>query len=90
MSWPYSGKSEPEPAAEFHVVTVEKHSEVDMATIRPSEVDQTKKKAAVKLPLRRGRSTRRPDADEGHMGATENQMVPTLPPLPDDDEPKQG
>jgi hypothetical protein len=62
-----------------------------MPTIRPSEVDQIKKKSGVKLPRRRGRSTTRPtDAEEGHMGATEDQMVPTLPPLPDDDEPKQG
>ena len=62
-----------------------------MPTTRSSEVDQMKKKGAVKLPRRRKRPTPLPtDAEEGHMGATENQMVPTLPPLPDDDEPKQG
>jgi hypothetical protein len=62
-----------------------------MPTIRPSEVDQMKKKSAVKLPPRRWRSNARPtDAAEAHMGATENQIVPTLPPLADDDEPKQG
>jgi hypothetical protein len=67
------------------------NSEVDMATVRPSEIDQMNKKSAIKLPRTRGRPATRPtDAEEGHIGAMENQMVPTLPPLPDDDEPKQG
>ena len=66
-------------------------SEVDMPTIRLGDADQMKKKTAVKLLRKRGRATTRPtNPEEGHMGATENQMVPTLPPLPDDDEPKQG
>jgi len=28
--------------------------------------------------------------EEGHMGATEDQVSKTPPPTPDDDEPKQG
>ena len=28
--------------------------------------------------------------DEAHIGATENQVTPTMPPSPSDDEPKQG
>jgi hypothetical protein len=62
-----------------------------MPTTRSSDVDQTKKKTAVKTPRTHQRpSPRRTDVEEGHMGATENQMVPTRPPTPDDDEPKQG
>lgn len=49
-----------------------KHSEVDVPTIRASEVDQMKKKGVVKPLRKRGRSTTRPtDPEEGHMGATE-------------------
>ena len=28
--------------------------------------------------------------EEAHIGATENQVTPTMPPSPSDDEPKQG
>jgi hypothetical protein len=31
-----------------------------------------------------------PGPEEGHVGATEDQMSKTMPPMPDDDEPKQG
>ena len=30
------------------------------------------------------------DRSEKHIGATEDQVMPTLPPKADDDEPKQG
>jgi hypothetical protein len=65
--------------------------EVDMPTIRSSEVDRSKKPAIAKPSRGRRRPMRHPRAAEDwHIGATENQMVPIRPPLPDDDEPKQG
>ena len=49
-------------------------------------------KPAIKPPrsARRGRPRLAAGTEDRHIGATESQIVPTLPPLPDDDEPKQG
>ena len=59
-----------------------------------------KTQAPVSRPVRKGvsssdtrpleRHPAPPSPEEGHMGATENQVSKTLPPTADDDEPKQG
>lgn len=37
-----------------------------------------------------GQQNRPADVDDQHIGAREDQVTPTTPPRPDDDEPKQG
>jgi hypothetical protein len=55
-----------------------------------SEKELPARRAAPKKPKRASPRTAAGDAGDRHMGATENQASPTMPPRPEDDEPKQG
>jgi len=48
------------------------------------------KKGRLDRPARRRARSASPGHGDEHMGATEEQMRPTLPPTSEDDEPKQG
>jgi hypothetical protein len=67
-------------------------SEVIMPAIRlrSNEVVPSPKPAIKPPSARQPRRRRAAQTEDWHIGATENQIVPTRPPVPDDDEPKQG
>ena len=55
-----------------------------------SEKTLSARRAAPRKPKRASQRTAAGDAGDRHIGATENQVSPTMPPRPEDDEPKQG
>ena len=59
-------------------------------TVERPSVERRRVHVVRKPDRRRARSGEPLSEDEAHIGATEDQVAPTTPPSPNDDEPKQG